>query len=110
MPTKSYLDYDGLIQYDKKLLERFGVHLTVTIPLSSWTDKSVTIRSNIFKTDSIYDYFIGPEASSKENRNHYYSCGIWAKDITVDGELTFITDSMPLRDISVHILRLGVYQ
>lgn len=81
-----------------------GVHISVTAPLSSWSDDAQTISDERIVTGN-YVYLLGLDNSSLRE----YSGGpIWADDVTTSGSMNIHTDIEQLNDIHFHIIRFEV--
>ena len=75
----------------------------LTLYSASWVENSLTISNNLFTTTSTYSFIISPEGSSFKE---YVDCGIYADDITTNGEITFYCDEVPVNDLVVNVIRM----
>ena len=75
----------------------------LTLYSASWVENSLTISNNLFTTALTYSFIISPEGSSFKE---YVDCGIYADDITTNGEITFYCDEVPVNDLVVNVIRM----
>lgn len=74
-----------------------------TLLATDWEEKALTITHSYLLATSAYSYIVSPKSSSFQE---YVDCGIYAEDISTNGELVFHCEEVPTHDISVQVLRL----
>lgn len=75
---------------------------TITLNSSAWSSNSQTISNANFITQG-YSYIVNPD----ENGYIAWSeSGIYANDIAVNGQMTFICETAPTQNITVKVLRM----
>lgn len=76
--------------------EGVQVSRTITLPTTGWNGGVQTVNDSSFLADGSYCYFI------------FGDIDVNADDITIDGQITFRSDDIPDRDLTVTIIRLEV--
>lgn len=74
-----------------------------TLLATDWNEKALTITDSYLSTTSAYSYIISPKSSSFQE---YVDCGIYADDISTNGELVFHCEEVPAHDLNVQVLRM----
>lgn len=76
------------------LKEAQHIGITVTLPAADWNGGAQTAKDPALLADGKYLYFV------------YGDIAVDADDIAVDGQITFQSENVPDRDLSVRITRL----
>lgn len=79
--------------------------ITVTLPATNWNGNSQTVNNDQFLADGNYWYIVCGDADCWLA---YGEAGIYAKNITVSGELQFSCTTAPKEDLTVNIIRMEV--
>ena len=79
--------------------------ITVTLPADGWEGNTQTVSHKDFLADDGYWYLVCGDADCWVA---YTEAGVFAKNITVSGELSFSCATAPKEDLTVNILRLEV--
>lgn len=82
-----------------------GVKFPLTIPFSEWSENSITVQDGKLLSNDKYVYFVSPHEGSYKI---YTENNVRPKDVTVNGQITFICEEDPSIDLVVEILRLEV--
>ena len=85
-------------------LPSYTFNITLTGGSTAWNGFTQTISDANFLTGK-YWYNVAPEASDYLT---YSSMGIYADDVTTNGQITFHCQDIPLVDITVHVVRTSV--
>lgn len=98
-----FMDYTALINYTAKLQEVFlqGDSFSIELLAENWENMHQTIISQKFNSNSNYSYVIVPNYESIEE---YIRCGIYAQDISVDGQMTFSSKKEPQSNLTANII------
>ena len=81
-----------------------SVSFTATLASASWSNDSQDITDSRFAASG-YAYIVSPASSSFAA---YGEAGIYADNVSTDGEITFHCSSAPSSDILVNITRVVV--
>lgn len=80
------------------------VSFSVTLSSSGWGSSSLTQSvSDEHILLGGYDYIVTPAVS---NRDEYMSAGVYAREPTTAGKLTFVCEITPSVDLTVNIIRM----
>lgn len=80
------------------------VSFSVTLSSSGWGSSSLTQTvSDEHILLGGYDYIVTPAVS---NRDEYMSAGVYAREPTTAGKLTFVCEITPSVDLTVNIIRM----
>lgn len=80
-----------------------GEDADIEIPIDGWEDQQITLYDDLFVPAAKYKYLISAYSDSE---TEMIECNVRAKDITVNGEITFTCDSDPINLITVNVLRI----
>ena len=80
------------------------ITLQPTLLVTNWNNYSLTISSNNYIATG-YVYIVAP---SPADRKIYASAGVYADNITTDGQITFHCDFIPSANITFNIVRMEV--
>lgn len=75
---------------------------TITLMAADWADNAQTVNDIQFLTEN-YSYIVAP---SPANFAAYGEAGIYAEDVTTNGQMVFHCDSAPDAALSVNIVRV----
>lgn len=78
--------------------------LDIVLSTGGWSNKQQTVSSSFFLKAG-YKYIVAPTWG---NADAYSKSKIKAKDVTVDGSMTFVCDTVPTTNLSVQVLRVRV--
>ena len=70
--------------------------ITVTLPAANWSGRAQTVKHESLLADGNYWYLVCGDA------------GVKADDISINGEVTFRCENIPIEDLIVNIIRLEV--
>lgn len=87
----------------KKYGETSVENFTVSIPVSSWSNRTCTITDSKIQSGTNYTYFVGP---ADANYTTYNESGIYADDVKSNGSMTFHASDVPTIAVSVNICKL----
>ena len=82
-----------------------GVSFAVVLPADRWADQRQTVQDSRFLAGEIYNYFVGPAPGSRED---YLHGGVYADDVTVDGQMTFYAEADVEHSLTAYVTRLEV--
>lgn len=77
---------------------------TVSLPLSAWSENAQTV-SNVKFVASGFSYFV---SASPSDTLDYGESVIYADNVTTDGSMTFHCVDLPVRDLTVNIVKVAV--
>ena len=80
------------------------VSIDATLTISGWSSKQQTVANPLFVASG-YKYIVGPAYASSDA---YNKAKIKAKDVTTDGQMTFVCETTPTAALSVQILKVRV--
>lgn len=75
---------------------------TVTLTAGGWSNDAQTVNDSNFVASG-FAYMVSPASASREE---YNDCGIYADDVTVDGQMVFHCDTAPLNGLTVNVVRM----
>lgn len=81
-----------------------GTSIDITLTTAGWSNKQQTVSSAAFQASG-YKYIVGPAYASADA---YNKAKIKAKDVTTDGQMTFVCETTPTAALSVQILKVRV--
>lgn len=79
-----------------------SVSFAVTLPADGWAENAQTVSDARFLAAG-YAYIVSPAPS---NFTAYGDAGIYAEDVTTDGQMVFHCDSVPDVSLIVNIIRV----
>lgn len=84
----------------------YTIPKTIDVVLSTvgWSNKQQNVSSSFFLKAG-YKYIVAPTWG---NADAYSKSKVKAKDVTVDGSMTFVCDTVPTTNLSVQVLRVRV--
>lgn len=80
------------------------VKLTLTLTTAGWSENTQTVTNTALKASG-FSYIVSPAYASI---SAYNDAGIRAQDVTTDGSMTFVCDSVPSVAVTVEILKVRV--
>jgi len=78
---------------------------TLSLPAVNWSSNSQTVYHAALLADGSCRYFLAADADCLQN---YSSAGVYAENISVNGQITFRCYATPAANLTVHIIRLEV--
>lgn len=78
--------------------------IEATLASASWSSNQQTISNDAFEATG-YEYIVGPAYGSK---TAYDKAKVAAKDVTVEGKMTFTCTTKPTTSLTVRILKVRV--
>lgn len=76
----------------------------IVLSTGGWSNKQQTVSNSLFLNTG-YKYIVAPTLG---NADAYSKSKIKAKDVTVNGSMTFVCDTVPTTNLSVQVLRVRV--
>lgn len=81
-----------------------GIEFDLTLAVADWSDTEITVFDSQLLASRKYKYLI--DAYDGESKVEVVECNVKAKDITVDGAITFTAEIKPINPITVNVVRL----
>lgn len=79
-----------------------GIQFDLVLPASGWANGEITVADSRLVALSTHKYFVSADEASREE---YLDCNVQPKDITTTGFITFKSDTDPVEDILVNVIR-----
>lgn len=79
--------------------------LEVTLSSTGWSDDKEQTISNVLFVKDNYKYIVSAAYTSLDTAN---KCQVLAKDVTVDGKMTFVCHKAPSEDVIMQVIKLEV--
>ena len=79
-----------------------GDAFTRTLNVSDWNNKELVLSDSKFVASG-FAYIVNPDST---NAKAYANAGIVARNVTVDGYMTFVCETTPTSSLIVNILKV----
>lgn len=102
--VKEELSTDAAANLQNQINTNKSLKLELTLSASGWSNNQQTLtNSNLIASG--YTYIVGPAYASKKN---YDKAKVEAKDVTINGKITFVCSKVPTASLTVQVLRVKV--
>ena len=95
-----------MAEREKKAFKFNIIDAFITVAIAAALALFVMIMASSFGVNaSTYNYFVGPAPGSRED---YLHGGVYADDVTVDGQMTFYAEADVEHSLTAYVTRLEV--
>lgn len=82
--------------------DMIGISFDLTLPVEDWVNYELRSEDSRLLASSRYKYFLD---AYDDGRTEMQECNVQPKDISENGAITFLCDSVPVKPITVNVLR-----